>query len=281
MLGRPLLVEGEAGCGKTKLASSIAHELGLAETLVSLSIKSTSQAKDLLYRFDALRRLQDTQLQNDPQATTRARYIYPYINLQPLGEVIRRGEPAVVLIDEIDKADIDFPNDLLDVLGEFSFTIEELPAEESELSLKDKGFGRVVTNRAGTRPVVVVTSNREKQLPEAFLRRCLYVNLLFPTDDALLERIVFKNLDTTGVSLSQELVGAAVKVFRSIRTKAADQAIHKAPATGELVDWIRILGWKNVSIADLERAGHLPPFWRTLFKTMQDLIAYEAADSLE
>ncbi|MBL8451857.1 MAG: AAA family ATPase, partial [Zoogloea sp.] len=112
-LGRPLLVEGEAGCGKTRLASAIAEELDVGLTV--MTVKSTSQAKDLLYRFDALRRLQDAQ---DP-ANSAARQVHPYIDLEPLGHAIRQGQPQVVLIDEVDKADIDFPNDLLDVLDRF------------------------------------------------------------------------------------------------------------------------------------------------------------------
>jgi hypothetical protein len=123
-LERPILVEGEAGCGKTLLARAISTELGLGVP-ISISVKSTSRAKDLLYRFDALRRLQHSPVAD----REKARNIYPYVFLQPFGAAIRGGKPCVVLVDEIDKADIDFPNDLLDVLGEFQFDIEELPEE--------------------------------------------------------------------------------------------------------------------------------------------------------
>jgi hypothetical protein len=142
-LGRPLLVEGEAGCGKTRLASAIAEELGIGLTV--MTVKSTSQAKDLLYRFDALRRLQDAQ---DP-ANSAARQVHPYIDLEPLGHAIREGQPQVVLIDEVDKADIDFPNDLLDVLDRFEFDIEDLPRAEDEACAAARGFGRHVTGARG------------------------------------------------------------------------------------------------------------------------------------
>ena len=187
-LGRPILVEGEAGCGKTTLAHAIADELDL-KTPVSVAVQSTSQAKDLLYRFNALRRLQDIQ---DPKSEA-ARFVYPYITLQPLGQAIRESRPCVVLIDEIDKADIDFPNDLLEVLNDYKFTIDDLPIEENELCLRAHGFGRVVEGQHTVRPIVVITSNREKQLPEPFLRRCLYVELKFPTDPTVLASIVRKN----------------------------------------------------------------------------------------
>ena len=191
-LGRPLLVEGEAGCGKTRLAGAIAEELRLGE-VIAVTVKSTSQAKDLLYRFDALRRLQDAQ----DRTNTKAHHIHPYISLEPLGRAIQQGLPGVVLIDEVDKADIDFPNDLLDVLDRFEFDIEDLPADESAACMAQRGFGRHVSGPpAGTRPIVLITSNREKQLPEPFLRRCLYVQLDFPSDPAMLAEIVRKNLPT-------------------------------------------------------------------------------------
>jgi MoxR-like ATPase len=175
-LGRPLLVEGEPGCGKTQLAYSIASELGLGE-VVKISVKSSARAQDLLYRLNALARLQDAQRAN----VDKARYLYPYISLGPLGEVIHRRERRVVLIDEVDKADIDFPNDLLDVLDTFSFQVDDLPPEEEKLALAQPGgFGRTVQGDRRQPPVVVITSNREKRLPEPFLRRCLYVRVTFP-----------------------------------------------------------------------------------------------------
>ena len=151
-LGRPILVEGEAGCGKTTLARAIAAELGLPEP-VAMVVKSTSQAKDLLYRFNALQRLQDIQDPNKKEA----RYVYPYITLQPLGQAIRGGKAQVVLIDEIDKADIDFPNDLLEVLQAFRFAIDDLPFEEDAQCREANGFGRVVEAAGEVRPIVVIT----------------------------------------------------------------------------------------------------------------------------
>ena len=217
-LSRPLLVEGEAGCGKTSLAKAIAEGLGLADTdVVSATVKSTSQAKDLLYRFDALRRLQDAQ---DPQ-NEKARNVYPYIHLQPLGKAIASGKRCVVLIDEIDKADIDFPNDLLDVLDRFQFETEDLPDEESNDCKKEKGFGRQVKAQpGGVRPIVLITSNREKPLPEPLLRRCLYLQLTFPTDPALLEKIVQRNLSRTGEQIQDSLLHHAVQEFIAVRERS-------------------------------------------------------------
>jgi MoxR-like ATPase len=266
-LQRPILVEGEAGCGKTMLASAIAAELGLGEP-ISVTVKSTHQAKDLLYRFDALRRLQEIQ---DPNIQ-RARFVYPYITLQPLGKVIRDGKRCVMLIDEIDKADIDFPNDLLEVLDRFSFDIDDLPIEESEHSLREYGFGRRVTSPGNARPVVVITSNREKQLPEPFLRRCLYLELKFPVDPALLTVIVEKNLNASVEKVSKDLINAAIDRFLDIRKKA--EGLHKAPATGELVDWVKVLHWQGKTPAQVIKGKLKPPYWRLLFKTMQDLETY-------
>src|SRR5664280_1519578 len=138
-LKRPLLVEGEPGCGKTKLAYSVAAEKNLPHP-IKISVKSTSRAKDLLYTVNSLRRLQETQLKD----VSDARYTYPYISLGPIGRAIGDGQRLVLLIDEVDKADIDFPNDLLDVLENFSFQIEDLPLEEDGDCRKRHGFGREV-----------------------------------------------------------------------------------------------------------------------------------------
>jgi MoxR-like ATPase len=271
-LGRPLLVEGEAGCGKTQLAYSIAVELELP--LTKLPIKSSSQAKDLLYRFDALRRLQDAQ---NPLLTAKASSVYPYISLEPLGLAIQSGEPRVVLIDEVDKADIDFPNDLLDVLDKFSFEIEDLPLEESEASFRARGFGRSVSSGPDAKPIVVITSNREKQLSEPFLRRCIFLELGFPTDEALLANIVRKNIGAGTMQLSDDLIGAAVRKFLEIRERARQVgASQKAPATSELIDWVRVLSWRGSTSEAVEQGRLRPPYWRMLFKTMADLHTYDA-----
>ncbi len=265
-LQRPILVEGEAGCGKTMLASAIAAELGLGEP-IGVTVKSTHQAKDLLYRFDALRRLQEIQ---DPNIQ-RARFVYPYITLQPLGKAIHDGKPCVMLIDEIDKADIDFPNDLLEVLDRFSFDIDDLPVEESERSLEANGFGCRVISRSDARPIVLITSNREKHLPEPFLRRCLYLELKFPVDPALLANIVEKNLDASIQQVSKGLIDAAIDRFLDIRKKA--EGLQKPPATSELVDWVKVLHWQGKTPAQVIESKLQPPYWHLLFKTKHDLDA--------
>jgi MoxR-like ATPase len=271
-LQKPLLVEGEAGCGKTQLAHAIAAELGLGKP-IEIRIKSTTQAKDLLYRFDALRRLQDSQ---NERLRDKASSVYPYISLEPLGRAIQSGEPSVVLIDEVDKADIDFPNDLLDVLDQFVFDVDDLPQEESETCLRERGFGRTVRSRSGVKPIIVITSNQEKTLSVPFLRRCLYLEILFPDDAALLGNIVRKNLGASPEILSEALVGVAVQRFLEIRAKAKEVgANQKVPATSELIDWVRALTWRNETTEALAAGGMRPRYWRLLFKTMADLHAYE------
>jgi MoxR-like ATPase len=271
-LQKPLLVEGEAGCGKTQLAYAIAAELGLGKP-IEIRIKSSSQAKDLLYRFDALRRLQDSQ--NEP-LREKAASVYPYISLEPLGLAIQRGEPCVVLIDEVDKADIDFPNDLLDVLDRFVFDIDDLPQEENEPCLRERGFGRTVTSRSGIKPIIVITSNQEKTLSVPFLRRCLYLELVFPDDAALLANIVQKNIGAAPKSLSEALVGVAVERFLEIRAKAREVgADQKVPATSELIDWVRALTWREEKAETVKALGLRPTYWRLLFKTMADLHVYD------
>ena len=273
-LERPLLVEGEAGCGKTRLAAAVAEELELADRLIVITVKSTMQAKDLLYRFDALRRLQDAQ---NP-GNQLARSVYPYLTLEPLGYAIREGKPCVVLIDEIDKADIDFPNDLLDVLDRFEFDIDDLPREESDACLEHKGFARHVAGPLqGVRPLVIITSNREKQLPEPFLRRCLYVQLDFPASDpAMLAEIVRKNLAARAETISDELITGAVERLCRIRERGRELGMQKLPATSELVDWVRVLHWQErkaeaVSVDALDAVDQA-----VLFKIRQDIERYRA-----
>ncbi len=270
-LGRPLLVEGEAGCGKTRLAYAIAEQLALAEHFVVVNVKSTTQAKDLLYRFDALRRLQDAQ---DPK-NGKAQWVHPYVKLEPLGRAIQQGVPSLVLIDEVDKADIDFPNDLLDVLDSFEFDIDELPAAENDACLKTFGFGRHVAAAPGSvRPVVVITSNREKQLPEPFLRRCLYVQLDFPDDPGMLAEIVRRNLQRTPEQIGDALIEAAVQRFGLVRDRARELNMQKLPATSELVDWVRVLHWQQRRAQEVSPDELTPADQAVLFKIRADLERY-------
>lgn len=272
-LGRPLLVEGEAGCGKTRLAGAIAEELGLEDRFITMTVKSTSQAKDLLYRFDALRRLQDAQ---DPK-NDKAKFVYPYVELEPLGQAVRQGEPCVVLIDEVDKADIDFPNDLLDVLDRFEFDIEDLPRGESEDCERLRGFGRrVAAPKGGVQPVVIITSNREKQLPEPFLRRCLYIQLEFPTDPLMLAEIVRKNLHARLETLDEEVIADAVNRFCDIRERGRELGMQKLPATSELVDWVRVLHWQERRAGDQSIDKLDAVDQAVLFKVKQDIERYRA-----
>ncbi len=278
-LSRPLLVEGEAGCGKTRLAHAIAEGLGLGD-VVSATVKSTSQAKDLLYRFDALRRLQDAQ---DPH-NEKGRYVYPYIHLQPLGRAIASGKPCLVLIDEIDKADIDFPNDLLDVLDRFQFEIEDLPDEESKLCEKDpeKGFGRQVkAKQGGVPPIVVITSNREKPLPEPFLRRCLYIQLTFPADPELLEKIIMRNLRRTGEQIQDSLIRHAVQEFLAVRQRSEECGLQKPPSTSELVDWVRGLHWQGRGEAHVSASELRPSDHAILLKLKRDLETWKRSSDSE
>ncbi len=264
-LKRPLLVKGPPGCGKTRLAASVAQELNLP--LYEWYVKSTSKARDGLYTIDMVRRLQDAQLRN-----SRAQKIINYISFGPLGEALRSGTESVVLIDEIDKADIDFPNDLLRELDEKKFTIEEL--DEDELTDEDKANNWRKTYDAGwASPIIIVTSNDEKELPEAFLRRCLFHYIEFP-HATLLEQIV--NVNTPDLELDNALIRLAVKHLIRIRELGS---FRKLPATSELIDWVRILSLWGVDLEMLPDDTPVQdlPFWKVLFKHQQDWQRVERA----
>lgn len=232
-LGRPLLLQGEPGCGKTRLAHSVAYALGTP--LETAYIKSTSRAQDLLYVYDAVRRLYDAQLGADGPVDAAgeplARSAANYVALGPLGRAIARaqhGRRTTVLIDEIDKADLDFPNDLLWELDRMEFEVPEAPE---------------IRYGAGTvRPFVVITHNEEKPLPPAFLRRCIYYYVEFPGTDAETEAILRLHGSDT------ELSARAARIIRKLR--AMD--LNKKPGLAELIDWVRYEHAAGAGPADLE-----------------------------
>jgi len=202
-----------------------------------------------------VRRLQDVQLRRE-----KAQTLAPYLRFGPLGEALRSESESVVLIDEIDKADIDFPNDLLRELEEKAFTIEELdPSEAGTLPR---------TYQASRAPIIVVTSNDEKDLPDAFLRRCVYYYIPFPKREVLIE-FVLVNLPDAG--LDRELVSRAAGHLLRLQAKAGQW--RKVPATSELIDWVEILHRRGVDVEALDESRELAalPDWPLLFKRREDL----------
>jgi MoxR-like ATPase len=273
-LGKPLLVEGEAGCGKTQLAYAIACELGLDEPIV-IPVRSSSRVNDMFYRFDALRRLQDTHI---AARQAQAEKAHNYISLEPLGTAIAEGLPKVVLIDEVDKGDMDFQNDLLFALERFQFPIDEIPASETKSALK-KGLRPIMTlPPGGEKPIIIFTSNREKALPKPFLRRCIFLELTFPDRVEDLVEIVEKNLHRRRAeglsevdslaSLSRHVIARAVDSFLEIRKAAGRNNAMKTPATAELIDWVHILHLEQTNPEEIQ--GTHPPFWDVLFKSAED-----------
>ncbi|MBF0416952.1 MAG: MoxR family ATPase [Magnetococcales bacterium] len=224
--GQPLLLTGEPGCGKTRLAWSVAHELALGEPLTFYT-RSQSQARDLLYGYDAVRRFYDIQIQ-DPRSKDAANYV----EYGPLGQAIRSSSRRLVLIDEIDKAPRDFPNDLLNELDRMVFQVPELPEEQRTL-------------RANIRPVVIITSNTERQLPLPFLRRCVFCHIPFPTREKL-TRIIHERLGP--MNLDGALVEAAIDRFQQVRRI---DRLTKKPATGELLAWLVALNIQGMLPATL------------------------------
>jgi MoxR-like ATPase len=242
-LERPLLVRGEPGTGKTQLAEALAQALGL--TLIHWPVKSTTKAQDGLYVYDTVQRLYDSRFGDGD-----VRDIRRYIRLGPLGEAFAAKERRVLLIDEVDKADLEFPNDLLHELDRMRFRITETGDE-------------VV---ARERPVVVITSNAEKELPDAFLRRCVFHYIEFPERDLMARIVRVHHAD-----LDDKLLDDALRAFYALRDV---QGLRKRPSTSELIDWIAVLRRAGIASVELE-AGM--PFLGALLKREQDLLAFAEA----
>jgi len=238
-LGRPLLVRGEPGTGKTLLAHSIAK--GLGKRLIVWNVKSTTKAKDGLYVYDTVQRLYDSRFGDKDVAN-----IKNYIHMGKLGEAFMADEQVVLLIDEIDKADIEFPNDLLNELDEMSFYIYET--------------GETIKTKY--RPIMLITSNNEKELPDAFLRRCIFHYIEFP-DPGLMERIIYVHLP----DVRKELIWQCLEKFYKLRKV---EYLRKKPSTSELIDWIGVLVKAGITERELSSGF---PFLGTLIKKEQD---YEA-----
>jgi MoxR-like ATPase len=246
-LERPLLVKGEPGTGKTLLAENVAGALG--HPLLRWQVKSTTKAADGLYVYDTVARLHDSRFGD----AADVRDIKRYIKLGPLGQAFSAPSRVVLLIDEIDKADLEFPNDLLHELDTMRFTVNET-AEE------------VV---ARERPAVIITSNSEKELPDAFLRRCVFHFIAFP-DEALMRRIVAVHHP----DLDARLLDQCIEKFYGLR---ALPSLRKRPSTSELIDWIAALRKAGL---DLSSVGHGIPFLGTLLKNEQDVeLVADAANS--
>ena len=242
-LERPLLIKGEPGTGKTLLAEEVARALG--RPLLQWHVKSTTKAQQGLYEYDAVSRLRDSQLGDD-----RVKDIGNYIVKGVLWQAFEAEQPTVVLIDEIDKADIEFPNDLLQELDKMEFYVYEIDE----------------TIKAKKRPIIIITSNNEKELPDAFLRRCFFHYINFP-DRTTLQKIV----DVHFPDIKKELVSEALDVFFDVRKVPG---LKKKPSTSELVDWLKLLMADNIGEAVLRERDPtkaIPPLAGALVKNEQDV----------
>ncbi|WP_246795588.1 AAA family ATPase [Burkholderia perseverans] len=246
-LQRPLLVKGEPGTGKTMLAEEVAAALGMP--LLQWHVKSTTKAQQGLYEYDAVSRLRDSQLGDE-----RVKEIGNYIVRGVLWQAFTAEEPCVLLIDEIDKADIEFPNDLLRELDRMEFHVYET----RELV------------RAKHRPLVIITSNNEKELPDAFLRRCFFHYIQFP-EPATMQRII----EVHYPGIKQALVRTALESFFELR---AVSGLKKKPSTSELLDWLKLLLAEDIPPEALRSTDHklvVPPLAGALLKNEQDLSLFE------
>ena len=242
-LERPLLIKGEPGTGKTMLAEEVAAALG--RPLINWHIKSTSKAQQGLYEYDAVSRLRDSQLGDE-----RVKNIGNYIKRGKLWDAFETDERVVLLIDEIDKADIEFPNDLLTELDQMEFFVYET--------------GEIV--RAKNRPVVIITSNNEKELPDAFLRRCFFHFISFPDRDTM-ERIV----KVHHPRIKQDLISEALDVFFNVREVPG---LKKKPTTSELIDWLKLLMADDIPdeiLKERDPTRVIPPLYGALLKNEQDV----------
>jgi len=241
-LEKPLLIKGEPGTGKTLLAYEIASALD--KPLITWHIKSTTTAQQGIYEYDAVSRLRDSQLGEKDVSD-----ISTYIKKGKLWEAFESDEQQVLLIDEIDKADIEFPNDLLQELDQMAFYCYELD----------------LTIRAKHRPIVIITSNNEKELPDAFLRRCFFHYIAFPDRQTMLDII-----DVHFPKLDEKLVNSAMRLFYELRDT---RGIRKKPSTSELLDWISLLiagGIGHESLDEVKLSESLPPLTGALLKNEQD-----------
>ena len=245
-LERPLLVKGEPGTGKTELARQVSLSLGLP--MIEWNIKSTTRAQQGLYEYDAVSRLRDSQLGEE-----RVHDVKNYIRKGKLWEAFEADRKTVLLIDEIDKADIEFPNDLLQELDQMEFFVYETGE----------------TIRARHRPIVIITSNNEKELPDAFLRRCFFHYIRFPDIDTL-RRIV----EVHHPGIKDALLTTALTQFYEIRNQAG---LKKKPSTSEVLDWLKLLLAEDMTAEDLKSSGKnaLPKLHGALLKNEQDVHLFE------
>lgn len=242
-LQRPLLIKGEPGTGKTMLAEEVAGTMG--KQLLSWHIKSTTKAQQGLYEYDAVSRLRDSQLGDD-----KVHDIKNYIKPGKLWEAFTSDEQVVLLIDEIDKADIEFPNDLLVELDKMQFSVYET--------------GETVT--AKQRPIIIITSNNEKELPDAFLRRCFFHYIKFP-DKKTMEAIIQVHFP----DLKKDLLNTALETFFEVRDIPG---LKKRPSTSELIDWIKLLVADDIPLETLRNKSikeAIPPLYGALLKNEQDV----------
>ena len=246
LLERPLLIKGEPGTGKTELAKQVASALGL--DLIEWNIKSTTKAQQGLYEYDAVSRLRDSQLGDE-----RVRDVGNYIRKGKLWTAFEADQKVVLLIDEIDKADIEFPNDLLQELDKMAFHVYET--------------GETVA--ANNRPVVIITSNNEKELPDAFLRRCFFHYISFPNQDTMRQIVKVHFPD-----IKEQLLTTALTQFYEVREQ---QGLKKKPSTSEVLDWLKLLLAEDLLPEDLKRdAGNLlPKLHGALLKNEQDVKLFE------